>query len=289
MTDIVLYNKIENPVQAAIQLGEAFAKSGMFGCTRSEQGTVLAFTCMCERSSPTELLRRYHLTNDGKLTRRADSVLTDFRERGGKHKWIRTGDEPVANPDDRVATVQLKYDGETLEVSYSMREAKAAGLIKEKSAWVKSPADMLRATVIRKGVRMLAPEVFAGGVPEEAMEQEHAPQLVLTPAAAPAHAVVKQMPPDLVDAEVIAPVVTLPVAPPVEAPAPAPVVDLNLADEVANMLSADECAKAVTWMVKQGWIGKDVDLTGNPFSAVKPVNLVKIKSNVAAFRNAISR
>ena len=159
--DAAVYDKINDPVEAIERLGGWIASSGMFGCTKPEQGHILAMQCLAERKSPFDIKRTYHLIN-GAPTMRSDAMLAGYRARGGKVIWKQA--------DTRAAVAVWKYDGNEMEIGYSLDDAKAAGLwpAKAGSGWAKDPAAMLRARLISKAVRMLAPEVVMGiYTPEE--------------------------------------------------------------------------------------------------------------------------
>lgn len=160
--EIELYSKIQDPLSAADRMGEMFARSGMFGCEKVEQGKVLALICMVERKSPVAITTNYDIV-EGKLRKKALAALADFRAAGGKHKWLRSGDEPVAKEDDRYAELEL-IDRENIKIvyRYSMADARLEGLVKPKSRWEKRPGNMLRARCISNGLGMLCPEIFAG-------------------------------------------------------------------------------------------------------------------------------
>lgn len=165
--DIELYSKIQNPVEAIERIGSFLAKSGMFGCERTEQGMVLAMACMTERKSPLEIKRRFHLVG-GELSMRADAMLADLRSRGGKHKVVsRTADR---------AAIELSYDGQTQSFSFTWDEAKAEPFvygrdgktIKTNYATPWQRKKMLWARVISDAVHTMAPEVATGiYTPEE--------------------------------------------------------------------------------------------------------------------------
>lgn len=154
--EIELYSKLQNPIDAIDRIGEMFAKSGMFGCDRLEQGKVLAMICLTERKSPVDIVRSYHII-DGKLSKKSLAALADFRRLGGKHRWIATGD------DGQRAEGEFTFDGQTIRVAYSMDDARRQCVsFKPGSNWVKSPSNMLRARVVSNAIGMLAPEIFAG-------------------------------------------------------------------------------------------------------------------------------
>jgi hypothetical protein len=159
-----VYDRIAEPISAIAQLGEWISSSGMFGCTKVEQGHIIAMQCLAEKKSPFDIKRTYHLVN-GQPTMRADAMLAGYRARGGKVIWKQF--------DAKVASATWKYDGNEIDISYSLDDAKAAGLYPGKpgSGWQKDPAAMLRARLISKAIRMIAPEVVMGiYTPEEAQD-----------------------------------------------------------------------------------------------------------------------
>lgn len=154
-TAIQLYDRIQDPVSAAVQLGTFFAKSGMFGVEKAEAGTILALACMAERKSPFELARTYHMI-DGKLSKKALAIAAEFRVKGGKIEWLNTG------KDGKKAEARFTFEGQVITESFTIEEAKMQGLVRAGSTWIKAPANMLRARVLSNAVAMLAPEIVAG-------------------------------------------------------------------------------------------------------------------------------
>jgi len=172
MNEITIYDRMENPMQAVSEMGKAFAASGMFGCTNDAQGHVLALACMAERKNPLELSRVYHIIN-GRLSMRADAMLAEFMKLGGKVTWKKF--------DGKAATAAFSFDGNEVEISYTEADAKTAGLLpaKPNSGWAKDPAAMLRARLISRAIRMLAPQVCSGYyTPEEVIDFEPVKQTV---------------------------------------------------------------------------------------------------------------
>lgn len=159
-----VYDRIADPITAIEQLGSWISSSGMFGCTKVEQGHILAMQCLAEKKSPFDIKRTYHLIN-GQPTMRADAMLAGYRARGGKVLWKQA--------DSKGAVAIWKYDGNEIELGYTIADAQAAGLwpAKSGSGWAKDPAAMLRARLVSKAVRMLAPEVVMGiYTPEETQD-----------------------------------------------------------------------------------------------------------------------
>jgi len=156
--EIEVYNKI-NDMTSIETLGNWIAKSGMFGCEKIEQGQILALQCITEKKPPLELDKTYHIIQ-GKLSKRTDAMLADFRKIGGKVKWVKF--------DATEARAVFSLDGDSTEIAYSMQDAQRAGLNRKGSGWDKHPAAMLRARLISTALRMLAPEIVCGTyAPEE--------------------------------------------------------------------------------------------------------------------------
>jgi hypothetical protein len=158
---IEVYDKV-NDMSSIQELGRAIALSGMFGCERVEQGVVFALQCMAERKPPLEMAKSYHLIK-GKLSKRADAMLADFRRAGGKWVW-----EDLKNTDKQAAKVD--FEGQTYSVAYTMAEAAKAGLVKAGGNWEKFPANMLRARLVSETLRAIAPEIVQGAYTPEEIE-----------------------------------------------------------------------------------------------------------------------
>lgn len=143
------------------QVGNELAKSCMFGVKNEAQGVALLVTSLQTGMPIFEINRKYHIMHDGKMSMKADAMLAEFKRLGGKCKWVKF--------DATEARAVWSYgENEGLEVGYTIEEAKQAGLVKESGAWKANPADMLRARLITKVIRMICPEVNHGVyTPEE--------------------------------------------------------------------------------------------------------------------------
>lgn len=167
MSQITAYDKI-NDAEGIELIGNAICRSGMFGCESKEAGIVFALQCIAENKPPLEMAKNYHLVK-GKLTKRADAMLADFRRAGGKVTW-----EDLKNED--VQSAIFDFEGNKINASFSMDDAQRAGLIRKGSAWDKTPAAMLRARCISETLRAIAPEIVQGVyVPEEIDVADAAP------------------------------------------------------------------------------------------------------------------
>lgn len=273
--EIQLYDRFTDPMDAISRLGEFFARSGMFGCQRDEQGKVLAMACMCDKKNPIAILREYHLI-DGKLCDRADSMLAKLRGKGGKHKVIkRDADE---------ASLAITYEGETREFKFTWKEAqeepfpftgKTDGdgnkILKKNWATPRARMQMLWARCVSDAVRTMAPEIVAGiYTPEEVEDQpitvEAKPLLPEQPTASkPEPIVVPEAPP-------IRPVTPTPAPPPPDTSNadlnPAPAIDPlstpeGIEQAILNVLWNGEqdaekritlADKAIKWCETKGWI-----------------------------------
>lgn len=159
-----VYGKINDPIQAMQVMGEMIAGSGMFGCTKTEQGMVLAMQCLAEGKAPLELAKTYHII-EGKLTMRADAMLGRYLASGGKVKWTERSDK-------RVAAIWI-CDGNEVEIAVTIEEMTKNGVAlgnngKLKTNWQRFPRQMLTARNISEAIRLLMPQIVAGiYTPEE--------------------------------------------------------------------------------------------------------------------------
>ena len=165
--EIQTYEKM-NDLPSVQALGKVINESGMFGCNKPEQGIIIALQCIAENKPPLEMAKNYHIVK-GKLTKRSDAMLADFQRSGGKFKWY-----DLASKNKKVQSGMFTDpDGNAYDVSYSIDDAKAAGVYNTKadSSWQKTPAAMLRARVISETLRAIAPQIVTGVyTPEEAAQ-----------------------------------------------------------------------------------------------------------------------
>lgn len=185
--DLTIYERITDPMAAAKFMGEAIAKSGMFGVAGEKQGVILALECMARRQPILTLTETYHVIH-GRLSMKADKMLANFDEAGGKHKIISRTPE--------VATVELTCNGDTQQFSLSWDEAKeepfvysgkesevvtqlagdrAKLKIKDKYATPRARMQMLWARVISDGVRAMMPSANSGRYTPEEIDDDTLP------------------------------------------------------------------------------------------------------------------
>lgn len=153
-----IYQRMNDPLDAITKMGQMFASSGMFGCSKVEQGQVLALACLVQGKDPFELMQNYHIIN-GSLSMKSVAVLANFMKAGGKVKWHSAlNDSAQAKADFAIG------DNNLVDAIYTIEDAEREGLIAgpNKNNWKVRPADMLRARLITKAVRMIAPGIIMG-------------------------------------------------------------------------------------------------------------------------------
>lgn len=181
-SNLSVYNKINDPIQAMQVMGEMIAGSGMFGCTKTEQGMVLAMQCLAEGKAPLELAKTYHII-EGKLTMRADAMLGRYLASGGKVKWTERSDK-------RVAATWI-CDGNEVEIAVTIDEMTKNGVAvgnngKLKTNWQRFPRQMLTARNISEAIRLLMPQIVAGiYTPEEVSDFSNNDRQVTQPQSVP--------------------------------------------------------------------------------------------------------
>ncbi len=167
-----VFDNLGSHIEAIEKLGNWLVKSGMINAEKPEQGPIMAMTCMIERISPVEFLKKYDIVGN-RLSQKAASMLAEFRAKyGGEFRWLETGDDGVK------ASIWLSYKGSEMTVEYTMKEAEAAGLPGGKNPnWKTRKGVMLRARCSTKGLRMICPEIAAGVYAPEELEGIEEPKL----------------------------------------------------------------------------------------------------------------
>jgi hypothetical protein len=180
--NLSVYSKINDPIHAMQVMGEMIAGSGMFGCTKTEQGMVLAMQCLAEGKPPLELAKTYHII-EGKLTMRADAMLGRYLTSGGKVKWTERSDK-------RVAATWI-CDGNEVEIAVTIEEMTKNGVAvgnngKLKTNWQRFPRQMLTARNVSEAVRLLMPQIVSGiYTPEEVSDFSNNDRQVIPAQVAP--------------------------------------------------------------------------------------------------------
>lgn len=150
--DVAIMTK-DFTVQEIAQMGQIFAKSGMYGIKSPEMAMTLMFQAQAEGIHPAKAMQEYHVIN-GKPSLSSQAMLSRFQLAGGVAKWItRTATEATLH-------VEHKQGGE-LDVTWNIDRAKRAGLLGNPS-WTKYPEAMLSARCISEAIRAVFPACLGG-------------------------------------------------------------------------------------------------------------------------------
>lgn len=146
------------------KMGEFISKSGMFGCQTIAQGAVIAQHCEHIGISWLQWQSDFDMVS-GKPRMKAEAMLRRLRDMGGKYKWL------TASDDATKAVIEITFDGETIQATFTIEQAEKAGLIKKDGAWHTQRPAMLRARASTIGTRMIAPEALGGFATVEEAEE----------------------------------------------------------------------------------------------------------------------
>jgi hypothetical protein len=176
-----VYAKISDPMAAVAQLGEQFFKSQIMRVSTPGDGAVLALTCICEGITPLEFVRTYHII-EGRPSMRADAMAAKFLAAGGSIEWHEIGEA------GKPASATFTFGRQSIPMAFSLDDARRMlgktkdgqdVIDKPNSNWQKDPGAMLRARLVSKAVRILAPHIVVGVYTPEELQD------VAEPTAAP--------------------------------------------------------------------------------------------------------
>ena len=146
MRELVPFNEQE-------RMAEVIAKSGMFGLKDATAVLALMAVAQAEGRHPASVAKDYHMIQ-GRPALKADAMLARFQQAGGSVQWTTYKDEQVSG-------IFSHPQGGSLEVTWTLAQAKAIGLA-TKDNWKLYPRAMLRARVISEGIRSVYPAVIVG-------------------------------------------------------------------------------------------------------------------------------
>jgi hypothetical protein len=160
------------------RLAESIAKSGLFGMKTKEQALTLMAIAQAEGRHPALAARDYDIIQ-GRPSKKAEAMMRDFLDAGGKIEWHKLDDTTA----DATFSHQL---GGSVRITWDVTRARNAGL-GGKDMWKKYPRQMLRSRTVSEGVRTVYPAATSGMyVPEEAADIETRQPIDVTPKATPA-------------------------------------------------------------------------------------------------------
>ena len=138
-------------------------ESRQFHAYGTPQAVLMTFMAGRELGYPAMAsLRAFHIV-EGKPTLAADFIRA-LVLKSGLVNYFRCTERTA----ERATFEAQRGDDPPIKLSYSVEEAKAAGIVKNGSGWTKSPADMCVARASSKLARLIAPEVVFGlYAPEE--------------------------------------------------------------------------------------------------------------------------
>lgn len=147
----------------AITLANHFFNTRLFAAYGTPQAILSTVMAGRELGLPAVAsLRGFHIV-EGKHQMHAD-LIRALVLKSGLVDYFRCTER---TPERATFIAKRKGDPE-IALSYTVEEARAAGLVKEKSGWVKNPADMCVARASSKLARLVAPEIVFGlYAPEE--------------------------------------------------------------------------------------------------------------------------
>lgn len=144
------------------RLAASVAQSGLFGIRTKDQAIALMMIAHAEGRHPALAARDYDIIQ-GKPAKKAEAMMRDFIQAGGKVEWHELSDNRAD------ATFTHPQTG-SVRIDWDLERAKTAGLA-GKDNWKKFPRSMLRSRVVSEGVRTIWPLATSGMyVPEEASD-----------------------------------------------------------------------------------------------------------------------
>jgi hypothetical protein len=144
------------------RLAASIAQSGLFGIKTKDQAIALMMIAHAEGRHPALAARDYDVIQ-GRPAKKAEAMLRDFLEAGGKTQWHALSDE--------IADATFSHpSGGSVRIMWNMERAAKAGL-GGKDNWKKFPRQMLRSRTVSEGVRTVWPMATSGmHVPEETVD-----------------------------------------------------------------------------------------------------------------------
>lgn len=135
------------------RMAAAVAQSGLFGIKTPDQAIALMLVAQSEGRHPASVAAEFDIIQ-GRPALKSQAALARFQNAGGKIQWL------VRN--DHECTAEFSHpSGGTLQVSWTMERANAAGLT-GKQTWKQYPTAMLSARTVAEGVRAVFPACLNG-------------------------------------------------------------------------------------------------------------------------------
>lgn len=129
----------------------AIAKGGLFGSKDPNAVLTLCLLAQAEGQHPAVVFRDYHIIS-GKPAKKAEAMLRDFINAGGRVEWHCL--------DDQCADATFTHPSGSARIEWTLQRAKQAGI--STAMWSKYPRQMLRSRVISEGIRTVYPGATSG-------------------------------------------------------------------------------------------------------------------------------
>lgn len=166
--------------QESIQLqavAQELFKSGMFPNAKSPAGVFAVVEYGYELGLPPVTALQNISVINGKMTLTAGLMLSLAVRTAGVAFQVTENTETRCRIN---FTRTMNGQPSKYSSSFTIEEAKKAGLVKAGSAWEKYPADMLFNRTVARGIRKIAPDVVSGAyIPEEVEAFTAAPEITL--------------------------------------------------------------------------------------------------------------
>lgn len=130
----------------------AIAKGGLFGSKDPNAVLTLCLLAQAEGQHPAVVFRDYHIIS-GKPAKKAEAMLRDFINAGGKVEWHQL--------DDTCADATFTHPAGSARISWNHDRAQKAQLAGN-AMYKKYPRQMLRSRVISEGIRTVYPGATSG-------------------------------------------------------------------------------------------------------------------------------
>lgn len=134
------------------RVANAIAKGGLFGSKDPNAVLTLCLLAQAEGQHPAVVFRDYHIIS-GKPAKKAEAMLRDFINAGGKVEWHQL--------DDTCADATFTHPAGTARIQWDHKRVLAAQL-GGNGMYKKFPRQMLRSRVISEGIRTVYPGATSG-------------------------------------------------------------------------------------------------------------------------------
>jgi len=164
--DVAYERQLEpRSIDDAIKIAKYAFASKLFGAYGTPQGVLMMILAGREMGIATMHSLRAFDVIDGKPALKADAIRAIVLQ-SGKAEYFRNTERTA----ERATFVGKRKGDPEIALSYTIDEARQAGLLKPGSGWTKNPADMLVARASGKLARLIWPDVIHGIYAREELE-----------------------------------------------------------------------------------------------------------------------